>query len=438
MATTNRLPARPTTHEGGQSTTIDPLAQLRRTALACLLWEDQFYEDGVSIADRLRQLVAKVPGRQVLELAIEARTNMHLRHLPLHLIVSLARLESARGACDIAGALEQVIQRPDELTEFLSLYFAGQRQPLAACIKRGLGRAFAKFNEYSLQKYNRQNQPIKLRDVLRLSHPKPKDDEQAALWRRLLKGELATPDTWEVELSQSTNKLQSWTRLLTERKLGGLALLRNLRNMQQAGIGTQLITDAMAEADFSKVLPFRFIAAARYAPQLEPQLEAALFTRCAQLSRLPGQTAVLIDTSGSMTAPLSSKSDMKRIDAAAGLAVIARQLTDNISLYKFDYSPRLLPPRRGFALRDLLGHAAGGTNIGLAIAEANKQPYDRLIVVTDEQSADELPKAICRHSYIINVGSYQNGVGYRDGYTHLTGFSENVFRYIDAIEQEAQ
>jgi len=436
VATINRFPARPTTHEGGPSTTISPLAQLRRTALACLLWEDQFYESGQSIADRLTALVEQVPGKQVLELAIEARTQMHLRHLPLHLITSLARQESARRACDIAGALEAVIQRPDELTEFLSLYFAGTRQPLAACVRRGLGAAFRKFNEYSLQKYNRQNQPIKLRDVLRLAHPKPANEEQAALWKRLLKGELATPDTWEVELSRSTDKTASWTRLLTERKLGGLALLRNLRNMQQAGIGTQLIADALANTHFDRVLPFRFIAAAKYAPTLEPQLEAVLFSRCAQMPRLSGTTTLLIDNSGSMNAPLSLKGDMLRSDAAAGLAIIARQLTDDILMFRFSTTPQVLPTRRGFALRDAIGFPNGGTDVGIAVKLAQAIAHDRLIVITDEQSESTLPAARNKKSYIINVGSYENGIGYNAGYTHLTGFSENIFRYIEAIEQE--
>jgi 60 kDa SS-A/Ro ribonucleoprotein len=431
MASLNKLPAAPRTSEGAPTArNIGALAQLRRTALACLLWEDNFYEDGQKVADRLRNLVAANDPRDVMSLMLEARTQMHLRHLPLFLARELARTGKLKPM-----ALTEIIQRPDELTEFLALYWADKKQPLSAAVKRGLGMAFYKFNEYSLQKYNRQNQPIKLRDVLRLTHPKPVDNAQSALWKRLLKGELATPDTWEVELSASTNKTASWLRLLTERKLGGLALLRNLRNMQQANIPTAAIASAMAETDFTRVLPFRFIAAARYAPQLEPQLEAALFGRCQSLPKLSGHTAILIDVSGSMSAPLSAKSDMRRIDAAAGLAIIARELSNDIFIAKFASSQQALPPRRGFALRDAIGSASGGTYLGAAMDFINLRSYDRLIVITDEQSADTIPNAQNNKSYIINVGSDQNGVGYRQGYTHLTGFSENIFRYISAIEE---
>ena len=39
--------------------------QLRRSVLACLLWEDQFYEDGVEIAGRIQSLVPREEGDHV-------------------------------------------------------------------------------------------------------------------------------------------------------------------------------------------------------------------------------------------------------------------------------------------------------------------------------------------------------------------------------------
>ena len=49
-------------------------------------------------------------------------------------------------------------------------------------------------------KYAR-DKAIKLRDVIRLAHPKPGSEEQSALWKRLVNDELKTPDTWEVAIS---------------------------------------------------------------------------------------------------------------------------------------------------------------------------------------------------------------------------------------------
>jgi len=74
------------THEGGRARNISTEAQLRRSVLACLLWEQQFYEDGVEIAGRIAELVPKVAAEKVAALAAEARESMKLRHAPLLLV----------------------------------------------------------------------------------------------------------------------------------------------------------------------------------------------------------------------------------------------------------------------------------------------------------------------------------------------------------------
>src|SRR6185369_8318585 len=209
------------THEGAPAKHISAEQELRRSVLACLLWENQFYEDGVEIAGRIKELVPKVAPEKVAALAVEARTAIKLRHAPLLLVREMARLASHRAL--VAETLERVIQRADELSEFVALYWSDGRAPLSAQVKKGLAAAFPKFDEYALAKYNRDS-PVKLRDVLFLSHAKPRDEAQAELWKRLVEGELATPDTWEVALSGGADKSRAWERLLAERKLGALAL----------------------------------------------------------------------------------------------------------------------------------------------------------------------------------------------------------------------
>ena len=129
----------------------------------------------------------------------------------------------------------RVIQRADELSEFVAIYWAMGRQPLSAQVKKGLAAAFGKFDEYALAKYDRAG-AVRLRDVLFLCHARPVDEAQAALWKRLVDNQLATPDTWEVALSaagrgegpegdREVAKRDVWERLLAERKLGALALL---------------------------------------------------------------------------------------------------------------------------------------------------------------------------------------------------------------------
>jgi hypothetical protein len=423
--------ARPRTHEGAPAVAVTPELALRRSVLACMLWETEFYEDGVAIAGRIRELVPKVLPAKVAALAVEARSVMKLRHVPLLLVREMARHATHRAL--VAETLAQVIQRADELAEFVAIYWADGRAPLSGQVKKGLAAAFPRFDEYALAKYDRAG-VVRLRDVLFLCHAKPRDAEQAAVWKRLVDGELATPDTWEVALSSGGDKLSHWERLLAENKLGSLALLRNLRNMQDAGVREELVLSALAAMKTERVLPFRFLAAARYAQRWEEALEAAMFRCVADRERLSGHTVLLVDVSGSMIAPLSRRSEMQRVDAAYGLAVLLREIAEKVTVYTFSHGAVRVPSRRGFALRDAMeaSQPHGGTNLGASL-DAVKEKYDRIIVITDEQSHDRVPAPKGR-GYVINVASAKNGVGYGK-WSHIDGWSEAVIEYIRELER---
>jgi len=420
----------PRTHEGAPAKAVSAELQLRRSVLTCLLWECQFYEDGVEIAGRIAELVPKVAPEKVAALAVEAREQMKLRHTPLLLVREMARHATHRAL--VAETLEQVIQRADELSEFLAIYWATGRQPLSAQVKKGLAAAFRKFDAYALAKYDRDN-PVKLRDVLFLAHAKPRDEAQAGVWKQLVEGELASPDTWEVVLSGGADKREAFERLLRENKLGALAVLRNLRNMAQSGVDDQLVKTALRELNAGRVLPFRFIAAARYAPQWEAELENAMYKSVESVPKLAGKTVLVVDVSGSMTAPLSARSEMHRTDAAYGLAVLLREIAEELAVFSFSDRCVRVPSRRGFALRDAIDTSQqhGSTYLGRALEEI-REPYDRLVVITDEQSHDRVPDPKGK-GYMINVASNKNGVGY-GAWTHIDGWSESVIGYIRELE----
>ena len=396
-----------------------------------MLWEDEFYEDGVAIAGRIRELVPKVEAAKVAALAVEARTAMKLRHAPLLLVREMARHATHRAL--VAETMARVIQRADELAEFVAIYWKDGRAPLSGQVKKGLAAAFPLFDEYALAKYDRSG-AVRLRDVLFLCHAKPRDAEQAAVWKRLVNGELATPDTWEVALSSGGDKREHWERLLSERKLGALALLRNLRNMKDAGVGEDLVVSALDAMKTERVLPFRFLAAARYAPQWEVELERAMFRAVAGRERLAGHTVILVDVSGSMVAPVSRRSEMLRTDAAYGLAVLLREIGEKVSVYTFSDEAKRIPARRGFALRDAMESSLrhGGTRLGAAL-DSIEESYDRIVVVTDEQSHDRVsaPKG---RGYMINVASARNGVGY-GAWAHIDGWSEAVIEYVRELDR---
>lgn len=421
------------THEGAASRSVSVYDQLRRSVMSCLLWEGEFYEDGVTIADRIRELSRKADPRDVANLAIEAREQGRLRHVPLLLVRELAR-HPQRNVIRVSDTLARVIQRADELSEFLAIYWMDGKQPLSRQVKIGLAKAFQKFDAYQLAKYNRDG-AVKLRDVLFMCHAKPKDEAQEATWKQLVDGNLPVPNTWETRLSSGEDKAAAFTDLMAEGKLGYMALLRNLRNMVDAGVDTGLISTKLMEgAPTSKALPFRFISAAKAAPTLEPQLDAAMQLALGSMQTLPGKTVVLVDVSGSMSWASSGRSDLTMLDRGAALAALVAGVAENFEVYTFSHQVVQVPPRKGMALIDAVIHSQphGGTYLGGAVNAVNQIKADRLIVFTDEQSADSVPNPAGR-GYMVNVASNKNGVGYGP-WVHIDGFSENVVRFIQELE----
>jgi 60 kDa SS-A/Ro ribonucleoprotein len=425
------------THEGAVAQSVGAKAELRRTVLTCLLWEDTFYEKGNTIAARMAELVRQNKPEDVAALAREARDAMQLRHAPLFLVRELARRKGTGPL--VAETLEAVIQRADELAEFVALYWKEMKQPLSAGVKRGLARAFVKFDAYQLAKYDR-DAVVKLRDVLFLCHAKPRDEEQAEVWKRLVEGKLEAPDTWEVSLSEGKNKKETFERLLREGKLGGMATLRNLRLMAAAGVSPALIRERLSKGA-ARALPFRFVTAARFAAKFEDALETAMLKGISGLEKLPGTTGLVVDVSGSMDSALSRKSEATRMDAAAGLAILLREKCDAFAIATFSTACVELPARRGFALRDAIvkSQEHGATYLKNALTQlrenADWKNLDRLIVISDEQSHDGILPAWTAKAYVINVAPYKPGISYGNGWTHIDGWSERVVDYIAGVEK---
>jgi hypothetical protein len=452
MATLNRL-QKEFTHEGAAAARIDPLAQLERSVMSCLLWEDEFYEDGQTIGQRIAELVKQVPAEDVARVAVQAKEDMKIRHAPLLLARELMRTKEGRAQA--RDLFHRVIVRPDDITEFLALYWKDNKdEPLAKQVKRWLGESFRKFDKYRLAKYNGGQKAVKLRDAMRILRPKPVDATQAELWRKLVKGELATPDTWEVELSRGKDKKETFERLMAERKLGTLAFVRNLRNMHQAGIAKDTIAAYARAAKIDRILPFQFVAAAKAVPAWEDLVEGMMLRCLEGQPKLLGKTVLVVDTSGSMTARLSAKSEMSRMDVAAALAILARETCEEPVIYctagddgKRVHATMLIPSRRGFALSDYITGTEVRSKIGgggifltqcMAHIKAEQKSGERIIVLTDEQDCDtklnpETADAFGARNYLINVASAKNGIGYRK-WLHIDGWSDKMLDYIAKYE----
>jgi hypothetical protein len=316
-----------------------------------------------------------------------------------------------------------------------------------------LARAFAKFNAYALTRYDKDSAKFSMQDIIRIAHPKPSSAEQEELFRKIAKGEkLPEIIDWERELSQSTDKRKSWEMLLREKRLGGLALLKNLRNMFQAGVLTTDITKAVSEHTFKYVLPFRFISALRelrnasigLPDDFVSALEGAMFRGLADFDQLDGETVFLVDVSGSMGQSLgltftdrrgrSTLSPMSRSDGASALAMMLRETCASPLIYTFHTRIGAVDGR-GFELGAKLAAQSQNTKLGDCIKQA-KHDLDlkgitpkRLIVITDEESQDAIGEGFAKYNYLINVKSSTYSIGF-GSWVRLTGFSEHVVRLV--------
>ena len=462
------------THEGAVASRIPAQYELVRTVMACMLWEDGFYEDGVEVANRIQKLVHALPLEVSAAVAVEARTQMKLRHVPLLITREMARHPNRVDNPSIVGdTIAAVIQRADELAEFMAIYWAQGKVPLSKQVKLGLAKAFGKFNEYQLAKYNRQKD-VKLRDVLFLCHSKPADVPTDArpfdhiargalrdtgsksqlarvstqirpegytpgelLYGRLIYDQLAQPGTWEERLSSGEDKAAVFRDLMSKNELGDMAFLRNLRNMIGFGITPDELAAYGDNRRWGRVLPFRFIAAARIMPQLEPMLERWMIKCLVGATPFEGKTAVLVDVSGSMNDRISARSDLNRLDAAKALAILLRELCADIDIYAFDTRTTVIPARHGFALGDAIGAPRGGTDIRQAVEFAQSHgAYKRIIMLTDEQSiSTPPPPSRSQLAYLINIANNRHGVGYKQ-WLHIDGWSEAIVDYIQRYESQ--
>ena len=270
-----------TNHECAQAWCMTPEWELYSTVVTTMGVEDKFYERGEDRVRRIADLTRKVQPEFVAQLAIYAREVMHLRSVPMLLLVELAQCH--HGDSLVSRAVSKTVQRADEITELLMCYQwrTGKKDltGLSNQLRKGLAEAFNHFDEYQFAKYNRTDRKVTLRDALLLVHPKPKDDAQEKVFKKILNDDLETPYTWETELSKAGKQQFSseeerdsvmratWQELIGSGHLGYMAMLRNLRNMTKYCIdedSKEKVCQRLSSPEAvrkSKQLPFRYLSA---------------------------------------------------------------------------------------------------------------------------------------------------------------------------------
>ena len=426
---------------------------LRRAVLANLLWEDLAYVSGRSTADIISELIPKCDPAEVANLAIEARLQQKLRHTPLFIASEMCKYPETRAL--VSTVLPVIITRADMLTDFLAIYWKDGKKPLANQAKKGLAEAFHNFDEYQFAKYDRDGK-IKLRDVMFLVHPEPNDQAEAALYKKIAERNLKTPDTWEVALSSGADKCQTWTRLITERKLGGLAMLRNIRNMENAAVDRSVIVEGLEKLNGRMLLPLDFLKAAKINPNYKSAIETAMVNSYATLPKLKGKTLFIVDVSGSMRCNISSNTSFDRLDCACAMAMLAANQCEEFKLVATagnDYtrvcsSAQITNPEKGFRIieqiKDKYSHLGGGGIFTRQCLEWCKsqfkgEEFDRIIIFSDSQDCDfpdkRVPAPFAKHNYICDVSAHAHGVNYAGVWdAEISGWSEHFLTYIAALE----
>lgn len=431
----------------------DDVQTLRRAVLANLLWENIAYMDGKDVASEIARLIPLCPAHEVFNIALEARRDQKLRHTPLFVAREMCRYPEHR--LFVAELLPMIITRADMLTDFVAIYWKNGKEPLCAQAKKGLTNAFYNFNEYKFAKYDR-NGVIKLRDVMFMVHPKPRNEYETQLFKKIADRTLETPDTWEVALSIGADKKETWTRLINEEKIGGLAMLRNLNNMKKSDVEHETIIKGLETLKSSMLLPLDFLKANAMAPEFSRYIEDAMIESYKNLPKLPGKTLFIIDVSGSMGYANSQHSVFSRMDHACAMAMLAANQCESYKLVAtagddvrcIGAHEYIKYPSKGFSLIEQITETRGRIGYGGIFTrqclewckeQFKDEEFDRIIIFSDSQDCDHpnkrIPKPFGKHNYICDVSAHTKGINYKGVYdAEISGFSDKFITFIAAYE----
>ena len=449
--------------EGFPAYTMEDKSKLVTQVLTSFFNERKFYGDNSAEMELTLRRVMEKDGDFVSRLAVFARREFHMRSVA-HVLAAYLAHEPA-GKPYARRTIDGIVLRGDDVTELLAFYLATFGKPLPNALRKGVCDAFARFDEYTLAKYKGAGKGVRMRDALLLCHPTPKDQAQADLWKRLIEDRLNIPVTWETQLSQYGNNQATWEALIDSGKVGYMALLRNLRNIQEAAPRNmekvwRTIADENA-VHHAKQLPFRYLSAYREIRFITGSrgfdaLEAAIRAAADNLPRLPGTTLIAVDTSGSMSSLISRRSSLRCCDVGMMLGLMGNYLCENSLFYTFDTSIRKYPLSRQTAILEtcmLNSCPGGGTDIGLPfelMMEERLKP-DRVILISDNQCnttswprgmtvqvlADEYRRRSGNDVWVhaIDLMGYgtQQFAGPRTNI--VAGWSEKVFDFILLAEQ---
>lgn len=488
-------------YEGEKVYRLTPEVELYERVLTNLVGEEKFYTSGSEDLENLRRIIQEVletDPKFVLQLANYARNYMNLRSVPILLLVEASLHDGSKPY--VREYVPKIVKRADELAEVISLFNLlvgdiGDGSPsgsLPASLKKGLADSFENFDEYQLNKYK-----TGLKDVLRLTHPKPKDEYRNQLYRYLIYDEVGeelkqiralkkllqkkefdaealeliqeSHATWELAISHFGNKAEVWDAL----ELPFMAGLRNLRNLLEAEAYKALdrviekLKDEKAVTN-SKQFPFRFLSAYRevkeiygvsgeYKQEVLRALEIALFLSIKNLPKLDGKTAIIVDTSGSMHSSISENSVVEYIDISTLMGAISQYISDESIVIAFATTAKIVELSKDSEILQNMAkirstYVGSGTYVEEALKLLEKNDYvpDRILLFSDMQVYSEgymssVVESVNRYLaknktifYSFDLAGYGTAIqpAQKQRVFLFSGWSEKMLEYIAMAEKE--
>jgi hypothetical protein len=488
-----------TTHEGGPGYARDSRSELFLLAVSNMVGENTFYEKAGDRDERYEHLIHEVAVADPVWTAGFLRWLRGDANMRSASLVGAAEAVKARIAAKAFGdnrqMIDAVLQRADEPGEMLAYWTSRHGRSIPLPVKNGVADAAVRlYHERSLLKYDTASHGYRFADVLELTRPKPKDDSQSALFRHAIDRRHGHADeipetltmirnnaqlrriavehpeallsesnlreagmTWEDALSlvgSRADKSVLWSALIPS--MGIMALARNLRNFDEAGVPDG-VTDLVAarftdpeQVAKSRMFPFRWLSAYEAAPSLRwgHPLDRALQASLINLPATPGRSLILVDTSGSMSSfGISSRSKVTPLKAAAVFGVALAAKGEQVDLCGFADGVFSHPIAKGASVIrevDRFVKRSGEVGHGTAIAQSLRSTYrghDRVFLISDMQTmsgpygvGDAIPTNVPMYGF--NLGGYQHGAfAVGTGNRHeFGGLTDATFRAIPLLE----
>lgn len=490
------------TYEGGPAVVREPREELFLLAVGNFVSQRTFYESGEERDGRYARLVGELALQDPVWTAgllrwLRSEGNMRTASLVGAAAYVRARLRArASGGPSNRSVIDSVLQRADEPGELLAHWVSEYGRNVPQPVKRGIADAVRRlYTSRSLLKYDTASKGFRFGDVLNLVHASPDPDKpwQGALFRYALDRrhhpEQAVPPasdhlltahrrlmespaderralatgpgaserlaaagmTWEALAGWLHGPLDAavWEAVIPT--MAPMALLRNLRNFDEAGVSDDVaarvaarLSDA-SEVARSRQFPFRYLAAHRHAPSQRwaVALERALGHSLANVPSLPGRSLILVDRSDSMFwDTVSERSKLTRADAAAVFGAALAMRAEQADLVEFGWGSAAVPFEPGEPVLEVLErfHRLGGTYTAKAVRKHYRE-HDRVLIVTDEQAApygpggpaESVPADIPVYTW--NLAGYRPAHGPTGPHRHtFGGLTDAAFRMIGLIE----